>query len=43
MQCADNMLFKLTLGSPQVELCENVFRFDAVNRFTNVVRSAEAY
>ncbi|KAM6200701.1 LOW QUALITY PROTEIN: ankyrin and armadillo repeat-containing protein [Sarcoramphus papa] len=43
MQYADNMLFKLTLGTTQVELCENVFRFDAVNTFTNVVRSTEAY
>ncbi|KAM7096814.1 LOW QUALITY PROTEIN: ankyrin and armadillo repeat-containing protein [Ciconia maguari] len=43
MQYADNMLFKLTLGSTQVELHENVFRFDAVNRFTDVIRSTEAY
>lgn len=36
MQYADNMVFKLTLGTTQVELHENVFRFDVVNRFTNV-------
>lgn len=43
MQYAGNMLFKLTLGTTQVELHENIFRFDTVNRFTNVIRSTEAY
>ncbi|KAM9235852.1 LOW QUALITY PROTEIN: ankyrin and armadillo repeat-containing protein [Leptosomus discolor] len=43
MQYAGNILFKLTLGTTEVELHENVFRLDVVNRFTNVIRSAEAY
>lgn len=36
MQYVDNMVFKLALGTTQIELHENVFRFDVVNRFTNV-------
>ncbi|KAM6348678.1 ankyrin and armadillo repeat-containing protein [Alca torda] len=41
MQYADNMLLKLTLGTTEVKLHENVFRFHVANGFTNVVRSRE--
>ncbi|NXD12533.1 ANKAR protein, partial [Nothocercus nigrocapillus] len=41
MQYADNIVLKLTFGNAQVEQHENFFRFDAVYRLTNVVRSAE--
>ncbi|KGL82784.1 Ankyrin and armadillo repeat-containing protein, partial [Tinamus guttatus] len=41
MQYADNIVLKLTFGNAQVEQQENFFRFDAVYRLTNVIRSAE--
>ncbi|KAM6080376.1 LOW QUALITY PROTEIN: ankyrin and armadillo repeat-containing protein [Theristicus caerulescens] len=40
MQYADNMLFKLTLSTTQLELHENVFRFDAVCSPTVTCQSA---
>ncbi|NXG27708.1 ANKAR protein, partial [Dromaius novaehollandiae] len=43
MQHADNIVLKLTFGSTQVEQREHFFRFDAVYRLTNVIRSTEDY
>ncbi|XP_062434919.1 ankyrin and armadillo repeat-containing protein [Rhea pennata] len=43
MQYADNIILKVTFGCTQVEQHENFFRFDAIYRLTNVIRSTEDY
>ncbi|KYO33714.1 ankyrin and armadillo repeat-containing protein isoform B [Alligator mississippiensis] len=41
MQYADNILLKLTFGTTQVQQHENVFKFDAIYRLTNLIRMTE--
>uniref|UniRef100_A0A674IDF7 Ankyrin and armadillo repeat containing n=1 Tax=Terrapene triunguis TaxID=2587831 RepID=A0A674IDF7_9SAUR len=41
MQYADNILLKLTFGTIQVQQHENVCKFDAAYRFSNVIKLTE--
>uniref|UniRef100_A0A7M4FYS3 Ankyrin and armadillo repeat containing n=1 Tax=Crocodylus porosus TaxID=8502 RepID=A0A7M4FYS3_CROPO len=41
MQYADNILLKLTFGTTQIQQHENVFKFDAIYRLTNLIRMTE--